>query len=149
MRHRGFCAITGSAAVLVLSACSFANHPAELAAPTAASAASTAGQASATAVGAPASPRAAKAAASVTITAVGDTMLGSAPDIPPDPATYIQPVESILGRGAQIVFGNLEGTLTTSATSKCGAASSPHPNCFAFRDPPSFAADFKRPASPS
>ena len=70
----------------------------------------------------------------MTITAVGDTMLGSTPHLPPDPGAYFTSVESVLDRGAQVVFGNLEGTLTTSTASKCGPV--PHPDCFAFRDPP-------------
>jgi poly-gamma-glutamate capsule biosynthesis protein CapA/YwtB (metallophosphatase superfamily) len=77
------------------------------------------------------------AAASVTIAAAGDTMLGNTPDLPPHPGSYLAPVESLLDRGAQIVFGNLEGTLTTATASKCGPV--PHPDCFAFRDPPGYA----------
>jgi poly-gamma-glutamate capsule biosynthesis protein CapA/YwtB (metallophosphatase superfamily) len=78
----------------------------------------------------------------VTITVVGDTMLGNTPDLPADPATYFDRVESTLDAGAQIVFGNLEGTLTTSTTSKCGAQG-PAESCFAFRDPPGYARYFK------
>ena len=37
---------------------------------------------------------------------------------------------------ADVALGNLEGTLTTTSGSKCGAGSS---NCFAFRTPPSYA----------
>lgn len=77
------------------------------------------------------------AAASVTIAAVGDTMLGNTPQLPPDPGSYLAAVEPVLARGAQIVFGNLEGTLTTATASKCGPGQ--HPDCFAFRDPPSYA----------
>jgi poly-gamma-glutamate capsule biosynthesis protein CapA/YwtB (metallophosphatase superfamily) len=80
----------------------------------------------------------------VTITAVGDMMLGNTPDLPPDPAAYFAAVRSILGRGAQVVFGNLEGTLTTATTGKCGAAGRAHAGCFAFRDPPGYARYFKR-----
>ena len=90
-----------------------------------------------------ASPRAATTAAPVTITVVGDTMLGNTPDLPADPAAYFDPVESTLDSGAQIVFGNLEGTLTTSTTSKCGAQEGPAESCFAFRDPPGYARYFK------
>jgi hypothetical protein len=72
----------------------------------------------------------------VTIAVVGDTMLGNTPDLPPDPGAYFDAVESILGRNAQIVFGNLEGTLTTATTSKCGVQRGPTESCFAFRDPP-------------
>lgn len=90
------------------------------------------------------SPRTSAEAASVTITAVGDTMLGNTPDLPPDPATYFEAVEPILGPGAQIVFGNLEGTLTISTTSKCGVRKGPDESCFAFRDPPGYARYFKK-----
>jgi poly-gamma-glutamate capsule biosynthesis protein CapA/YwtB (metallophosphatase superfamily) len=74
----------------------------------------------------------------VTISAVGDTMLGNAPDLPPDPASYLNAVKPILDSGAQIVFGNLEGTLTTATASKCGPGG-PGGDCFAFRDPPGYA----------
>ena len=80
-------------------------------------------------------------AASVTLAAVGDMMLGNSPRLPPDPGTYFGPVKSRLAAGAQIVFGNLEGTLTTAAGSKCGAG--PHPDCFAFRLPPRYIRYFK------
>ena len=71
-------------------------------------------------------------------------MLGNTPDLPPDPGTYLEAVEPVLDRGAQIVFGNLEGTLTTATASKCGPASHPAKNCFAFRDPPGYARYFKQ-----
>jgi poly-gamma-glutamate capsule biosynthesis protein CapA/YwtB (metallophosphatase superfamily) len=76
--------------------------------------------------------------APVTIAAVGDTMLGSTPDLPPDPAGYFSAVRRELRRGAQIVFGNLEGTLTTATASKCGPVKAPGGECFAFRDPPGY-----------
>lgn len=82
--------------------------------------------------------------ASVTIAAVGDTMLGDTPDLPADPATYLDAVKPVLDSGAQIVFGNLEGTLTTATTSKCGPHSHPGKDCFAFRDPPGYARYLKR-----
>ena len=147
---KGFCAIIGSAALLVISACSPANRPAEgTATSMTASPAGGASPASTRAItaGTPeprASPRASTAAASVIITATGDTMLGNTPDLPPDPATYFQAVESILGPGAQIVFGNLEGTLTTSTASKCSVLRHPHAGCFAFRDPPGYGRYFKQ-----
>ncbi len=75
----------------------------------------------------------------MTISAVGDMELGNTPDLPPDPATYLQPVESALT--APIVFGNLEGTLTNASGSKCGGDAS---NCFAFRTPPSYAQIFRQ-----
>jgi hypothetical protein len=111
---RKACMIVGSAAVLAVPACAAANGST----PT--------------------------AAASVTITAVGDTMLGSTPDLPPDPGTYLKAVEPVLDQGAQIVFGNLEGTLTTATAGKCGPASHPAQNCFAFRDPPGYARYLKQ-----
>ncbi len=73
----------------------------------------------------------------VTISAVGDTDLGNTPTLPPDPSTYLQPVEAALR--APIVFGNLEGTLTDGTDSKCGADST---ECFAFRNPPAYAQIF-------
>jgi poly-gamma-glutamate capsule biosynthesis protein CapA/YwtB (metallophosphatase superfamily) len=71
----------------------------------------------------------------ITIAAVGDTMLGNTPQLPSHPGTYLRPVAKQL-RG-DVVFGNLEGTLTNiSGSPKCGAGSS---DCFAFRTPPRFA----------
>ena len=127
---RALCAIAGSAVMVVLAA-----SPAVEGAVTASASPVTA---SASPVTAAASP----AAASVTIAAVGDTMLGNTPDLPPQPGSYFNAVESVLDGGAQIVFGNLEGTLTTSTASKCGPV--PHPDCFAFRDPPGYARYFRR-----
>jgi poly-gamma-glutamate capsule biosynthesis protein CapA/YwtB (metallophosphatase superfamily) len=79
----------------------------------------------------------------VTIAAVGDMMLGNTPDLPPDPAAYFNAVKPVLDSRAQIVFGNLEGTLTTATTSKCGSLHGPRKDCFAFKDPPGYAAYFK------
>ncbi len=70
----------------------------------------------------------------VTIAVVGDTELGNTPLLPPDPATYLAPVQTALA--APIVFGNLEGTLTNSTGSKCTPGST---ECFAFRTPPQYA----------
>jgi hypothetical protein len=70
----------------------------------------------------------------VTIAAVGDTELGNTPNLPPDPSTYLQGVESALS--APIVFGNLEGTLTDQTSSKCAPTST---DCYAFRTPTSYA----------
>jgi poly-gamma-glutamate capsule biosynthesis protein CapA/YwtB (metallophosphatase superfamily) len=78
----------------------------------------------------------------VTLTAVGDMILGITPVLPPDPSSYFEAVEPTLRHGAQIVFGNLEGTLTTSTASKCGAG--PSADCFAFRNPPRYARYFKK-----
>jgi hypothetical protein len=82
--------------------------------------------------------------APVTIAAVGDTMLGSTPDLPPDPGRYLAAVRRELGRGAQIVFGNLEGTLTTATASKCASMHARPGACFAFRDPPGYVRYLKR-----
>jgi poly-gamma-glutamate capsule biosynthesis protein CapA/YwtB (metallophosphatase superfamily) len=71
----------------------------------------------------------------VTIAAVGDTMLGSTPTLPASPDTYLDPMRSALT--GDIVLGNLEGTLTNATASKCGGA--PSSSCFAFRAPPEFA----------
>ncbi len=75
----------------------------------------------------------------VTLTAVGDTELGNTPRLPPDPATYFAPVEGVLA--APIVFGNLEGTMTTATTSKCARIPL---ECYAFRVPPSYAEIYRR-----
>ena len=76
----------------------------------------------------------------VTISAVGDTMMGNTPALPPDPGSYFSAVSALLRGHARIVFGNLEGTLTTATGSKCGTDTQ---NCFAFRAPPAFAADLR------
>jgi hypothetical protein len=71
----------------------------------------------------------------ITIAAVGDTAMGVTPTLPPDPASYFAPVEAELK--GDVVFGNLEGTLTdVSESPKCGPESS---ECFAFRAPPEYA----------
>ena len=111
------CAIAGTVGVLLL--------PAWSAAAVAAGASPASGSAPVSASG------------SVTIAAAGDTMLGNTPHLPPNPGSYLEPAESVLDRGAEIVFGNLEGTLTTSTASKCGPVNSA--DCFAFRDPPGYA----------
>ena len=140
-------AVAGSAALLLLSACSFT--------PSSAAPAATPATASATDLASPGTREAASGTpessasssapaktATVTITALGDTMLGNTPDLPPDPAGYFDAVKSILDSGSQIVFANLEGTLTTSTASKCGVKG-PSATCFAFRDPPGYARYFR------
>jgi hypothetical protein len=70
-----------------------------------------------------------------TFSAVGDVMMGSMPDLPPDGgADYFSGVASALS--ADIGLANLEGTLSTGGSSKCGVGSS---SCFAFHTPPSYA----------
>jgi poly-gamma-glutamate capsule biosynthesis protein CapA/YwtB (metallophosphatase superfamily) len=77
----------------------------------------------------------APANATVSIAAVGDTVMGSVGDLPPDGGrTFFDGVDQVL-RG-DVVLGNLEGTLSTGGESKCGSGS---PNCYAFQTPPSYA----------
>ena len=119
------------AAASGVAACSAATQPAGGA--TKAAAAHPTG-AAATSAGAAARAR----LAPVTIAAVGDTMLGNTPDLPPQPGKYLAAVRRELSRGAQIVFGNLEGTLATATASKCASMHAPAGECFAFRDPPGY-----------
>jgi len=66
---------------------------------------------------------------------VGDTDLGATPTLPSSPAAEFAPVKGLL-RG-DIVFANLEGTMTNSSSgSKCGVAST---SCYAFHVPTTFA----------
>jgi hypothetical protein len=75
----------------------------------------------------------------VTISAVGDIVMGSIPDLPPAGGRrFFAGVETDLA--ADVVLGNLEGTLTTASGSKCGPTST---NCFAFRTPPAYARNLK------
>jgi poly-gamma-glutamate capsule biosynthesis protein CapA/YwtB (metallophosphatase superfamily) len=72
----------------------------------------------------------------VTLAAVGDTMLGSSPELPTDPGSYLDAVKGQLR--ADVVLGTLEGTLTdVNSSPKCGDASGG--SCYAFRTPPSYA----------
>jgi poly-gamma-glutamate capsule biosynthesis protein CapA/YwtB (metallophosphatase superfamily) len=74
--------------------------------------------------------------AGISFAAVGDTMLGNTPELPADPDSYLDPVKGQLT--GDVVFGNLEGTLTdVSDSPKCGGA--PSGSCYAFRMPPSYA----------
>jgi hypothetical protein len=72
----------------------------------------------------------------ISIAAVGDTMLGNTPELPPDPATYLDHVAGEL-RG-DVVFGNLEGTLTEVPESPKCVGAEPG-SCYAFRAPPEYA----------
>jgi poly-gamma-glutamate capsule biosynthesis protein CapA/YwtB (metallophosphatase superfamily) len=72
----------------------------------------------------------------IAFAAVGDTMLGNTPELPSDPGSYLDQVKGQLT--GDVVFGNLEGTLTdVSESPKCGGAASG--SCYAFRTPPSYA----------
>jgi poly-gamma-glutamate capsule biosynthesis protein CapA/YwtB (metallophosphatase superfamily) len=139
---RGLGVVIGLAAAVCLAACSPAAGPAGSAATARGAAPGHSQDAAAGSAGKSkksASPAGHKPTAAVTISAVGDTMLGNTPDLPPDPAGYFDAVKPALDHGAKIVFGNLEGTLTTAPTSKCGRHSHPGKDCFAFRDPPDYA----------
>jgi len=72
----------------------------------------------------------------ISFAAVGDTDMGDTPILPPEPASYLDPVKGELK--GDVVFGNLEGTLTdVSEDVKCGGAAPG--TCFAFRAPPHYA----------
>lgn len=72
----------------------------------------------------------------ITVAATGDIMMGTPQfGLPPDDGrTFFDPVADLLT--GDVVMGNLEGTLSTTAGSKCGPDSS---NCFAFQSPPEYA----------
>jgi hypothetical protein len=83
----------------------------------------------------PAKPRAVVPAGVVSISAVGDIVMGSTPNLPPNGGRgFFDGVKPDLA--ADIVLGNLEGTLTHATGSKCGPRST---DCFSFRTPPSYA----------
>jgi hypothetical protein len=72
----------------------------------------------------------------VTIAAVGDIVMGSTPNLPPDGGrSFFDRVETDLA--GDVVLGNLEGTLSKGGHSKCSARST---NCYSFQTPPSYAA---------
>jgi poly-gamma-glutamate capsule biosynthesis protein CapA/YwtB (metallophosphatase superfamily) len=71
----------------------------------------------------------------VTFAAVGDIVMGSTPDLPRDGGrSFFDAVETDLA--ADVVLGNLEGTLSRGGSSKCRAGST---SCFAFQTPPFYA----------
>ena len=71
----------------------------------------------------------------VSIEWVGDMVLGSSFGMPPDDGRGRWPPSSRTLRRADLTFGNLEETMSTTSGSKCGAGSS---NCYAFQAPPSY-----------
>jgi hypothetical protein len=79
-----------------------------------------------------------KPTGTVTLSAVGDTMLGYAGTLAPDPDSYFDGVRSQIT--GDIRFANMEGTLTNLTSGKCGANSTA---CYEFRVPPSWARYFK------
>jgi hypothetical protein len=79
---------------------------------------------------------------SVTLSATGDIIMGSAPNRLParDGEGFFDSVRE--GLKSDLVMGNLEQPLTgDTGTSKCG--SPPRANCFAFRAPPAYARHLK------
>ncbi len=99
-------------------------------------AAKTAAKAKARAVQKVRKPARSRAADSViTIAAVGDIVMGSTPNLPPDGGrTFFDGVVADLS--GDVVLGNLEGTLSSGGSSKCSSGST---DCFAFQTPPSYA----------
>lgn len=76
----------------------------------------------------------------VTLAATGDIVMGSTPNLPPDGGrSFFSGVQADLA--ADVVLGNLEGTLSVGGGSKCGAGST---DCFAFQTPPSYARWLRR-----
>ncbi|MEP6893410.1 MAG: CapA family protein [Gaiellaceae bacterium] len=74
-----------------------------------------------------------------TFAAAGDIVMGSTPNLPADGgASFFSDVAPDLK--ADVSLGNLEGTLSTGGSSKCGSGSS---QCFAFHTPPSYARRLK------
>ena len=77
----------------------------------------------------------APSSARVSLTAVGDIMMGTPQfGLPPANGSQLFTAVKPLLTG-DVVLGNLEGTLTTRSGAKCGAGSS---NCFAFQSPPAY-----------
>ena len=74
----------------------------------------------------------------ITFAAVGDTDLGDTPLLPAVPSAEFTPVRPWLR--ADVSFANLEGTMTTATSSKCGARST---SCYAFKVPPAYAALYR------
>ena len=86
--------------------------------------------------------RSAAPARTVTLSATGDIILGSAPNrLPANGGEgFFDSVRA--GLASDLVMGNLEQPLTDdTGASKCG--SPPRPNCYAFRAPPSYARHLK------
>jgi hypothetical protein len=75
----------------------------------------------------------------VTISAVGDTMLGYGSTLAPNPGSYFDGVHSQIT--GDIRFANLEGTLTDRTSGKCAVLKT---SCYEFRVPPSWATYFRR-----
>jgi poly-gamma-glutamate capsule biosynthesis protein CapA/YwtB (metallophosphatase superfamily) len=80
----------------------------------------------------------------VTLQWVGDIALSAQRGLPPGGvARALEPVSPRL-HDAQLTLGNLEGTLSSGGTSKCGPGSIGGGTCFAFQAPPSTAHQLRR-----
>jgi hypothetical protein len=77
----------------------------------------------------------------VTIEWAGDMVLASSFGMPPERGR--QSLAAVVGtlRAADLTFGNLEETMSTTGGSKCGAGSS---NCYAFQAPPAMSSLLQR-----
>jgi poly-gamma-glutamate capsule biosynthesis protein CapA/YwtB (metallophosphatase superfamily) len=95
--------------------------------------------AAAVAVACLAAPAGAAAGEAVTVSWVGDMSFSRKHGLPGKPDAVFAPVRSSLA--ADLVTGNLEGTLGRGGPSKCGGG---RPNCHAFQAPPSYAGVFRR-----
>jgi poly-gamma-glutamate capsule biosynthesis protein CapA/YwtB (metallophosphatase superfamily) len=84
-------------------------------------------------------PAGAEAGQAVTVSWVGDMSFSRGHGLPRSPDSVFAPVRSALA--ADLVTGNLEGTLGRGGPSKCGGG---RPNCHAFQAPPSYAGVFRR-----
>ncbi|MGN6473496.1 MAG: CapA family protein, partial [Mycobacteriales bacterium] len=68
-------------------------------------------------------------------------ILGNTPNVVAHPRDYLRGIRPSLTHGSDIVFGNLEGVLTDrSGPHKCSSSKST--DCFAFRNPTTFAGAF-------
>jgi poly-gamma-glutamate capsule biosynthesis protein CapA/YwtB (metallophosphatase superfamily) len=80
------------------------------------------------------------AAEIVAIVAVGDIVMGVPGKLPPDGGrSFFRSVQTDLA--GDVVFGNLEGTLSVGGTAKCKPRDE---DCFAFQTPPSYARWLRR-----
>ena len=86
-----------------------------------------------------AAPAGAGAGDAVTVSWVGDMSFSRKHGLPARPDSVFAPVRSSLA--ADLVTGNLEGTLGRGGPSKCGGGRA---NCHAFQAPPSYAGVFRR-----
>jgi poly-gamma-glutamate capsule biosynthesis protein CapA/YwtB (metallophosphatase superfamily) len=74
----------------------------------------------------------------VSFAAVGDMAFHQDGRLPTDGRVFFRPLRTALS-SAKVTIGNVEGTLATGGSSKCGSGSS---NCYAFRAPPRYAKAF-------